>query len=83
MKHSLYLGKNFAFYYEGKEREDRIQKILEEIEEFYQRSLLFTQKNHGSIDIFYKKFKEFIKNKENRKELQKIKSSMCHLEKIF
>ena len=77
------MGNNFAFYYEGKEKADRIKKILEEMEEFYQRSLLFTIKNHGSIDLFYKKFKEFINDNENRKEIKKIKDLLFRLEEIF
>ena len=82
MNQSLYLGKNFSFYFEGREKEERIIKLLEEIEILY-NSLKLTQKNHGSIDLHFKKFKEFINDNENRKEIKKIKDLLFRLEEIF
>ena len=82
IKNCLYLANIFSFYFDEKEREERIRKIMDEIEEYY-NSIKFLQKHHDSIDIFNKKFKEFINENENRKELKQLKNSILRLEGAF
>ena len=76
------MANNFSFYFDGRGREERIRKIMGEIEESY-NSIKFLQKHHDSIDIYNKKFKEFISENENRKELKKLKNSILRLEGAF
>jgi len=79
----LFLGKKFCLYYIGKEKYDRISKIIEEIEEFYNSFELINKQAHDSNDLFYKKFKTYISDNENRKKLKNMKTLILRLEEIF
>lgn len=76
------MGKHFSLYFERRKEGERIFKIVREIEEFY-NSVKLSQKPHDSVEIFYKKYKEFIMENENRKIFKKIKNLIFRLEELF